>query len=137
MCANVIGYIKLPLLLLGKVVCPRHFRSINMASLPVTYMNQQNAWVDTTIFSLWFHNHFVHSVQKQLQEMKLPKKALLILDNCSAHPDEELLVSKDKLVKAMFLPPNVTSLIQPMDQGVLECLKRHYKRSLLCYLMKQ
>ena len=40
-------------------------------------------------------------------------------------------MSKDKLVKAMFLPPNVTSLIQPMDQGVLECLKRHYKGSLL------
>ena len=74
---------------------------------------------------------FVPFVQKKLQELKLPKKALLILDNCSAHPDEELLVSKDKLVKAMFLPPNITSLIQPMDQGVLECLKRHYKGSLL------
>lgn len=81
-------------------------------------MNQPNAWVDTTVFSSWFHNHFVPFIQKKLQEMKLPKKALLILDNCSAHPDEELLVSKDKLVKAVFLPPNVTSLIQPMDQGV-------------------
>ena len=102
-----------------------------MANLPVTYMNQQNAWVDTTIFSLWFHDHFVPFVQKKLQKLKLPKKALVYLDNCSAHSDEELLVSKDKLVKAMFLPPNVTSSIQPMDQGVLECLKRHYKGSLL------
>ena len=85
-----------------------------MANLPVTYTNQQNAWVDTAIFSLWFHDHFVSFVQKKLQKLKLPKKALLIVDNCSAHPDEELLVSKNKLVKAMFLPPNVTSLIQPM-----------------------
>ena len=53
------------------------------------------------------------------------------IDNCSAHPVEKHLVSKGKLVKAMFLPPNVTSLIQPMHQGVLECLKRHYKRSLV------
>jgi len=89
-CANITGSIKLPLLLIGKAAHPRCFRGINMASLPVTYMNQQNAWVDTTIFSLWFQNHFVPFVQKKLQVMKLPKKALLILDNCSAHPDEEL-----------------------------------------------
>ena len=112
--------IKLPLLLIGKGACPRCLQRINMASLPVTYMNQPHAWIDTTIFSPCFHNHFVPFIQKKLQEMKLPKKALLILDNCSAHPDKPL-VSKDKLAKAVFLP--VTSLIQPMDQGILECLK--------------
>ena len=31
----------------------------------------------------------------------------------------------------MFLPANTTSLIQPMDQGVLYNLKRRYKRNLL------
>ena len=29
------------------------------------------------------------------------------------------------------MPPNVTSLIQPMDQGVLENIKHRYKRDLL------
>ena len=29
-----------------------------------------------------------------------------------------------------FLPPNVTSLIQPMDQGVLDSIKRHYRHKL-------
>ena len=40
-------------------------------------------------------------------------------------------MSEDWLVTAMFLLPNVTSLIQPMDQGVLESLKRRYCKSLL------
>lgn len=31
----------------------------------------------------------------------------------------------------MYLPPNVTSLIQPMDQGVIECVKRFYRNRLL------
>lgn len=31
----------------------------------------------------------------------------------------------------MYLPPNVTSLIQPMDQGVIEATKRLYRNSLL------
>jgi len=53
------------------------------------------------------------------------------MDTCSANPDEELLISRDGLVKAMFLPPNVISLIQSMDQSVLETLKQRYHKSLL------
>ena len=37
----------------------------------------------------------------------------------------------------MFLPPNTTALIQPMDQGVLEALKRRYRRSMLQKLLLQ
>jgi len=47
----------------------------------------------------------------------------------SAHPDEEELTSVDGKVIAKFLPLNVTSLIQPMDQGVLESIQcRHQKK---------
>jgi len=55
-------------------------------------------------------------------------KAVLLLDNCSAHQE---LVSSDKKVVAKFLPPNVTALIQPIDQGVLFSIKRRYKRKIL------
>lgn len=41
-----------------------------------------------------------------------------MLDNCSAHPDEEL-ISVDNKVIAKFLSPNVTSLIQPLNEDVL------------------
>lgn len=65
-----------------------------------------------------------HLFKKKLKELGQDPKALLILDNCSAHPSDGELKSKDGKVTAQFLPPNVTSLIQPMDQGVLETLKR-------------
>ena len=65
---------------------------------------------------------FVPAVKRHqcLQNIRSPK-ALLLIDNCSAHPDE--LSSRDGSVKCMFLPPNTTSLIQPMDQGVLQAVK--------------
>lgn len=44
-------------------------------------------------------------------------KAILLLDNCLAHPDESELVSDDSNIFAHFLPANVTS---PVDQGVLQ-----------------
>ena len=40
---------------------------------------------------------------------------LLFVDNCLAHPHIQNL----KSVTLLFLPPNTTSKIQPMDQGIL------------------
>jgi len=128
-CANVTGSIKLPLLFIGKAKHPRCFKNTNMDSLPVIY--KRNAWVNTEIFSSWFHNQFVPYVQRELKNKGLAPKALLILDKCPAHPEEDTLVSDDGLVITKFLLANVTSLIQPMDQGVLVSLKRRYRRSLL------
>ena len=55
----------------------------------------------------------------------------------SAHPSEDELVSADGKITAKFLPPNVTALVQPMDQGVLESIKRVYKKSILRDLISQ
>lgn len=35
------------------------------------------------------------------------------------------------------MPPNVTSISQPMDQGVIECFKRRYRRKLLSEILGQ
>ncbi|UYV80580.1 hypothetical protein LAZ67_19000797 [Cordylochernes scorpioides] len=53
-------------------------------------------------------------------------KALLLVDNSPAHPTE--LISNDGNIKCKFLPPNTTSVLQPMDQGVIVAFKRLYKR---------
>ena len=58
-------------------------------------------------------------------------KALLILDNAPAHPSESVLVSDDGHIRVMFLPPNMTSVIQLMDQGIISALKRRYIRRYL------
>ena len=47
------------------------------------------------------------------------------------------LQSNDGKVVTKFLPPNTTSLIQPMDQGILGSVKRRYKKSLLHFLVVQ
>ena len=66
-----------------------------------------------------------------LKSESLSPKALILLDNAPSHPSCDALVSSDGKIKCMLMPPNVTSLIQPMDQGVLENIKRRYKRDLL------
>ncbi len=48
-------------------------------------------------------------------------------------PTQMKSVTMEKLTK--YLPPNVTALIQPMDQGVFNTLKLHYKKKLLHRLL--
>lgn len=101
--------------------------------LPVWYTNQQKAWMNSTIFKTWFFSEFVPSVEKHLAANNLPRKAILLLDNATTHPIADEL--KDKEIKAVFLPPNVTAVCQPMDQGVIQALKLKYRRQLLRYLI--
>ena len=123
-CANVTGDIKLPLLFIGKANNPRWFKGINQSMLPVIYRNHQNAWMDTEIFSWWFHKQCVPFVRAKVSDMGLEEKAILFLDNCD-------LISNDGKITACLFRPNVTALIQPMDQGVLESMKRVYRKNLL------
>ena len=110
---------------------PRCFEHVKNEDLPLIYTNQSNAWVDAAIFTEWYHKHFVPTVKKRLIELQQEPKAVLLIDNCSAHPNEEELTSSDGTTITKFLPPNVMSLIQPMDQGVFQEMKCRYRRKIL------
>lgn len=73
---------------------------------------------------------FIPAVKKKQLETGRVEKVLLLLDNAPSHPSADELNTVDENVQVLYLPPNVTSLIQPMDQGVIEATKRIYKRSL-------
>jgi len=124
-------------LLIGKAKNPRCFRTINKKALPAVYRNQKNAWVNTQIFRDWFLNCFIPETKLKLRELGQEEKAILFLHNCAAHPSEEELVSDDRKIIAKFLPPNVTALIQPMDQGALESIKKVRRKSILRDLVSQ
>ena len=51
------------------------------------------------------------------------KKIALLIDNRLAQPPASDLTN----FQLVFLPPNTTSVLQPMDQGVLRSLKAHYR----------
>lgn len=132
--SNATGNHKLKLVVIGKSAKPRSFKNIIVSALPVTYTNQKSAWMDRNIFKKWFFEDFVPETKRFLKKKGVPCKAILTMDNASSHTGEEELQCDG--IRALFLPPNVTSLIQPMDQGVLECLKKKYQRHLLQSLLQ-
>lgn len=60
--------------------------------------------------------------------------ALLLLDNARPHKVEDLTLSH---VRVVFFTPNLTSVIQPLDQGVIAAFKRRYCRRLIQFLLNQ
>lgn len=82
-------------------------------------------------FFFFLKKVFVPHVRKSLKSKNLPMKAILILDNAPAHPELSLLCSDDGNITCFFLPANTTSLLQPMDQSVIETFKRRYRKKFI------
>lgn len=61
----------------------------------------------------------------------MPIKSVLLIDNAPTHPRETELKTKDGNIAAIFMPPNVTPLIQPRDQNAIKITKPYYRNSLL------
>lgn len=124
MCANATGSHRIKPLVVGKCGGPKAVQGIQ--HLPVAYKAQGNAWVDKEIFTDWFHHIFVPAVKEHFRAVALPEdsKAILLLDGSRAHPREAELVSEN--IFTIFLPASVTSLIQPMDQGIRRDFMRNF-----------
>ncbi|KAL4103570.1 hypothetical protein QTP88_018931 [Uroleucon formosanum] len=120
--ANMTGTEKLKLLVIGKSKQPRCFKKKNMQSLPVTYAYNKKAWMLSTIYESW-----IFDLDKRFFNDK--RKVLLFVDNCSAHP--KTLLHELKAILVVFLPPNMTSKLQPMDQGIIKNIKHHYRKSIM------
>lgn len=133
LCANASGNHRMTPFVIGKSAKPRAFK--NAPHLPVQYDAQSNAWMTAALFKDWFFHHFVPEVKESFKSLGLPEgtKAILLLDNCKAHPPVDELISGN--IVATLLPPNVTSLIQPMDQGVIQNFKCFYRRSFIQSLL--
>ena len=52
------------------------------------------------------------------------QKVLLFLDNATSHSNLQLCN-----VKTKFLPANATSIMQPLDQGIILAMKRNYSKT--------
>ena len=99
---------KLRMFIVGKSKTPRCFK--NIKQFPWQYRSQRKNWMTGDLFGKWMRK-FDSSFRAQ------DRKVVLLIDNCPVHPEIKNLTN----INLIFLPPNMTSVLQPMDQG-------HYQR---------
>ena len=89
----------------------------NVKQLPCQYIAQKKSWMTGVLFEEW-----VRKLDSSFRAQS--RKVALLIDNCPAHSDIKNL----KNINLIFLPPNTTSVLQSMDQGVIRNLKTHYRK---------
>jgi hypothetical protein len=84
--------------------------------------------MDKAIFSYWFREIFIDSVrEKQRWKTGFRGKCLLILNNAASHHNLSELNDIDPFVKVMSPPRSIATFIQPMNCGIITCVKRKYR----------
>lgn len=124
-CANMVGE-KEKLLVIGKAARPRALKNVPLANLPATWTSNKKAWMTRSIMIDWLLD-----MDKKMGFQK--RKILLFLDNAGSHPRELNL----KNIKIIFLPPNTTSVCQPMDQGIIANFKLFYRGLILKHVLSK
>jgi hypothetical protein len=112
--ANMDGSEKLPLLVIGRCEKPCSFK--NMKLFPCKYGHNKMAWMTCNLFE-----EFLQTLNAKMAAKN--RNILLFIDNCAAHPKHVAHLSN---VHVEFLHPNMTSVVQPVDQGVIKVLKHQF-----------
>ncbi|XP_039610973.1 tigger transposable element-derived protein 1-like [Polypterus senegalus] len=131
MCGNAAGFMIKPGLIY-KSKNPRALKNKNKNLLPDYWMHNPKAWIMKCLTSDWFHQCFILEVKIYLAVNGLEIKVILLLDNAGGHP----LDLSYQGVKIEFLLPNMMSLIQPINQGVIRVFKALYTRKSLQHMVE-
>uniref|UniRef100_A0A8C9VDH0 HTH CENPB-type domain-containing protein n=1 Tax=Scleropages formosus TaxID=113540 RepID=A0A8C9VDH0_SCLFO len=121
---NLKGDVKLKPLLVYHSENPRALKGMLRSVLPVIWRSNHKSWVTQDVFMDYVRSYFSPFVEKYCRENSLPNKALLIIDNAPCHPVGTILYADN--IEVVFLPPQTTSLLQPMDQGIIATFKSYY-----------
>ena len=128
-CVNLTGTHKMKPLVVHKVKHPRCYKHLSdMKKAPVYWKTSQKGWVTSPVMKDWFLNCFVPDARWKCRQDGREFKVLLTMDNCPAHP--AYLQHLHPAVQVVFLPPNTTSVIQPLDQEIIANVKSRYQAML-------
>ncbi|KAG7176914.1 Tigger transposable element-derived protein 1-like 101 [Homarus americanus] len=120
---NASGTCKLKLSVIHTARKPHAYKNTDVTKLNVHWLTAHKAWMFSALSLSWFDDCFVPNVKKFCEQQNVPFNILVLLNNAPGH--SPLLLRRHPNVKVVFLPPNTTSLIQPMARTTIRHAWRH------------
>jgi hypothetical protein len=117
---NMVGD-RLKPFVIGKSANPRSFPKFNL-NQRFHYDSSPNAWITNSIFM-----KYMNLLNREFSNEG--REVAMILDNCTCHHAGEITFPN---ITFFYLPPNTTSIIQPLDAGFMRVFI--YIRIYMCYI---
>ena len=109
---NMTGSDKRPPLVIGKAArSALKKKNVLLKNLRIEYYNNTRAWMNGPGFNSYMKNWYDELARQRCH-------IFLLIDNALSH-----IVDEYSNIKIQFLPPNTTSKIQPLDQGIIRSVK--------------
>jgi hypothetical protein len=129
---NADGSEKLKMVVVHKSKRPRCFGRTFDPDTLVHWFSNKTAWMQSGVFATTMqrYNSYFHG-----------RKVLMLMDNAATHQLSTVPLTQVHGLNAyvmsnmtiLFMPANVTSVVQPLDQGVIAAFKMQYKKKMLTW----
>ena len=98
---NASGNYKTKPLLVYHSENPRALKGYSKKELPVVWRSNKKAWITGAVFESYFCNELRRELKTYCEEINVPFKILLLLDNAPGHPPS--ITDVDDNMSVMFL----------------------------------
>ena len=138
---NATGTDKFAPIVIGTAKKPRCFVLWKPSDIGVTYFHNKTAWMSSEVFVSVMRQFNLHIASRSPGS-----KAYLLMDNAATHtlPHDALVWQSGQLrgftfgnVVVVFLPPNTTSVVQPLDAGIIKAFKAGFRRRHVSWIVEE
>lgn len=142
LCCNASGTHKLKPFVIGNAKKPRCFHPADpFVASHVHWNHNKCAWMNSELFEL-----FLKKFWAATRDLHGEIPICLLMDNAPAH---KIPIGCQRLelfglrgftynnIHVIFLPPNTSSVIQPLDQGIIRALKARFRKCQSDYVLSQ
>ena len=120
-CTNADGSERMRPMVIGRSKKPRCFGQFLPSEYGFYNRNNKKAWMNKLLFFEWLFC-FDACIGSSTG-----RRAILLIDNCSGHGDISTIPELYH-VHVLFLPKNTTSVLQPLEAGVIAAVKKEYRK---------
>ena len=128
-CIAADGTATKPLVIIQQVTIRQRLITEGWTPRKAIIEHSESGYINQHIFLRWINLVFIPDVERRSEDLAMPlQQAYLVMDNCSAHLDDEVRrVLEEHNIFPVFIPAHGSHIFQPLDQSPFASFKNMFR----------